>query len=57
MALLTVSKELPLTKAENSMLTSSIFHGSAGIFGFCTSVLHGTRHSTLTQLAQKAFAM
>ena len=44
MALLSESKESVLTEAGNSVLTSSLFLG----------LLHITRHSTLTQLAQKA---
>ena len=52
MALLTVSKELALMEAGNSVLTASIFHGLAGNFGFCACVLSVTRHSTLA-LARK----
>ena len=51
MALLTISKELALTEAGNSVLMSSVFHRLAGNFGFCVCVLHVTRHSTLSQLA------
>ncbi len=53
--LLTVSKESTLTEteAENSMLTSSVFQGLAENFGFFSCVLHVTRHSSLTQLAQE----
>ena len=36
----TVSKESALMEAGNSMLTSSIFPGLAGNFGFCACVLH-----------------
>ncbi len=53
MALLTVSKESALTEAGNSTLTSSVFHGLAGNFCLCACELHVTRHSFLTQLAQK----
>ena len=53
MALLTVSTESALTEAGNSVLTASVFHGLAANFGFCACVLHVTRHSTLTRLAQK----
>ena len=53
MALLTVSTEFALTEAGNSMLTASVFHGLAANFGFCACVLHVTKHSTLTRLAQK----
>ena len=53
MALLTISTESALTEAENSMLTASIFQGLAANLGFCACVLHVTRHSTLTRLAQK----
>ena len=35
------------------MLTASVFHGLAANFGFCACVLHVSRHSTLTRLAQK----
>ena len=51
MALLTVSTETALTKAGNSVLTASVFHGLAANLGFCMYVLHITRHSTLTRLA------
>ena len=51
MALLTVSTELALTEAGNSMLTSSVFHSLTGNFG--AGVLHVTRHSMLTRLVQK----
>ena len=47
MALLTVSTELALTEAGNSVLTASVFHGLAANFGFCACVLRVTRHSTL----------
>ena len=53
MALLTVSTESALAEVGNSVLTASIFHGLAENFGFCACVLHVTRHSTLTRLAQK----
>ena len=53
MALLTVSAESALTEAGNSVLTASLFHELAANFGFCAVVLHVTRHSTLTRLAQK----
>ena len=53
MALLTVSTELALTEAGNSVLTASVFHGLAANFGLCTCVLHVTRHFGLTRLAQK----
>ncbi len=53
MALLTKSKESTLTEAENSVLTSTVFQGLAGNFGLCACVLHVTRHSSLTQIAQK----
>ena len=53
MALLTVSTESALTEAGTSVLTASVFHVLAGNFGFCACVLHITRHSTLTRLAQK----
>ena len=58
MALLTVSTESALTEAGNSLLTASVFHGLAANLGFCACVLHVTRHSRLTRLAQKfgAFA-
>ena len=39
--------------ALNSVLTASVFHWLAAIFGFCACVLNVTRHSTLTRLAQK----
>ena len=53
MALLTVSTESALMEAGNSVLTASVFHRYAANFGFCACVLHVTRHSTLTRLAQK----
>ncbi len=53
MALLTKSKESTLTETENSVLTSSIFQGLAENLGLCACVLHVTRHSSLTQMAQK----
>ena len=53
MAPLTVSKESMLMEAGNFVLRSSVFHELAGNFGFFACVLHVTRHSTLTQLAQK----
>ena len=53
MALLTVSTESALTEAGNSVLTASVFHGLAANLGFCACVLHVTRHSMLTRLAQK----
>ena len=53
MALLTASTESALTEAGNSLLTASVFHGLAASFGFCACVLHVTRNSTLTRLAQK----
>ena len=53
MALLTVIKESSLTEAGNSWLTASVFHRLASNFGFCACILHVTRHSTLTMLAQK----
>ena len=49
----TVSKELVLTEAENSMLTISVFHRLAGNFCLCACVHHVTRHSLFTQLAQE----
>ena len=51
MALLIASTESTLTETGNSVLTASVFHGLN--FGFCACVLHVTRHSTLTRLAQK----
>lgn len=53
MALLTVSKESTLTKTGNSALTTSVFHKLAGNFCLCTCLLHATRQSSLTQLAQE----
>ena len=53
MALLTVSTELALAEAGNSVLMASIFHGLATNFGFCPCLLIVTRHSTFTRLAQK----
>ncbi len=53
MALLTVSKESALTEAGNSTLLSSVFHRLAGNFCLCARVHHVSRHSSLTQLAQK----
>ncbi len=56
MALLTVSNKSALTEAGNFALTSSIFHGFSRdilLVYLCTCVLHVTRHSSLTQLAQK----
>ena len=53
MALLTVSTESALAEAQNSVLTASVFHGLAANFGFCMCVLHVTRQSRLTRLAQK----
>ena len=53
MALLTVSTESALTEAGMSVLRSSVFHGYAVNFGFCPCILHVTKHSTLTRLAQK----
>ncbi len=53
MNLLTVSKESTLTEAENSVFTSSTFQGLAENFGLCACVLHVTRYSSLTQIAQK----
>ncbi len=53
MTLLTVSTKTTLTEAENSELTSSIYQGLAENFGFFSCVLNVTRHSSLTQLAQK----
>ena len=53
MALLMVSTEFVLTEAGNFVLTSSVFYGLVGNFGFCACVLHSTRHYTLTRLAQK----
>ena len=50
MALLTVRKESALTEAGNSVLMSSVCQGN---FGFCACILHVTRHSRLTRLAQK----
>ena len=41
------------TEAWNYVLTASVFLGLAAKFGFCVCVLHVTRHSTLTRLAQK----
>ena len=52
-ALLTISKESALVEVGNSALTSSVFDGLVGNFGLCACVLHVTRHSTLTKLAQK----
>ena len=52
MALLTVSTELALTEAGNSVLTAGIFHGFVENFGFSACVLHFL-HSALTRLAQK----
>ena len=49
----TVSTESALTEAGNSVLLASVFHGLAANFGFCSHVLHITRYSTLTRLAQK----
>ena len=40
MALLTVSIELALTEAVNSVLTAGVFHGLAANFGFCACVLY-----------------
>ena len=51
MALLIVSTESAITEPGNSVLTASVFYGLAANFGFC--VLHITRHSTLTRLAEK----
>ena len=42
-----------LTEAGNSVLTSSVFHRSAGNFCLCTGVLNVVGHSMLTQLAQQ----
>ena len=53
MAVLTVSTELALTEAWNFVLTASVFYGLAAYFGLCACVLHVTRYSTLTRLAQK----
>ncbi len=54
MALLTESKkESTLTEAENSVLTSIVFQGLVGNFALCACVLHITRHSLLSQIAQK----
>ncbi len=53
MALLAKSKESTLTKVETSVLTSIVFQGLAGNFGLCACVLGVTRHSSLTQIAQK----
>ena len=56
MALLTVNTELALTDAGNSVLTASMFHRLAPNFGFCTCVIHVTRHSMAfysLRLAQK----
>ena len=52
-ALLTVSTESALTKAGNSVLMASEFHGLAVNFGFCACVLHVTRQCMVTRLAQK----
>ena len=48
MALLT----LVLAEAGNYVLTPSVFHGLAGNFCLCMCLLHHTRHSRLTKLAQ-----
>ena len=53
MALNTISKETVLAGAGNSALASSKFHGLEGNFGVCLCILHITRHSSLSQLAQK----
>ena len=49
----TVSTESALTEAGNSVLVASVIYGLADNFCFCTCILHVTRHSKLTRLAQK----
>lgn len=56
MALLTLSEESPLTIADNSALTVSVFHGLARNFGLCTYMHPVTKDSVLMVLAQNIFA-
>ena len=50
MALLTVSTELALMEAGNSVLTASVFYRLACVLGV-------TRHSLLTRLVQRNWAL
>ena len=40
-------------RSKNSVLLTSVFHRLASNFGFCACVLHVTKFSRLTRLAQK----
>ena len=52
-SLLNVCVSAEFLETGNSMLTASVFHRVAGNFCLCVCMLHVTRNSLFTQLAQK----